>query len=240
MRVLLPLALLAAGALAAGAPRAQDASATQDARQTKHAPSAQEQPSNSGFESPSAAGGLPPAWQVSGPDGRRVPLWYREGRAGLGDYAQLRVTTPYRPRRADPYVAVLLGDRTASSGEIVAAAFRGSPRHRFFGVPTSGLATGNKSFTLSDGATLVLAVAATSDRTGDMLLGPLEPDEATPDAAPERAAAAPATSEQSAHEPRAIERAASWLRGRCESAESSADEPETRPSTAGRALRARS
>src|SRR5690606_7638415 len=64
------------------------------------------------------------------PDGRRVPFWYRDGRVGLGDYVQLRVTRPYRLRRRDPYLAVLLGERTASSGEILAGAFRGSPKHR--------------------------------------------------------------------------------------------------------------
>lgn len=131
------------------------------------------------------------------PDGRSVPLWYRGGRVGLGEYVQLRVTAPYRTLREAPTVAVLLGSRTASSGEIVAAAFRGSAKHRFFGAPTRGLATGNKTFVLADGATLVLTVAATSDRTGALVLGPLEPDEAVA-------------------EPAAADAAAEWLRQRCQ------------------------
>jgi hypothetical protein len=130
------------------------------------------------------------------PDGRRVPFWYRDGRVGLGDYVQLRVTRPYRLRRSDPYVAVLLGERTASSGEILAGAFRGSPRRRTFGAPTSGLATGNKNFSLPDGATLVLTVSATSDRTGNVVLGPLEPDEVVPESS-------------------ALDAATAWLRAEC-------------------------
>jgi hypothetical protein len=40
------------------------------------------------------------------------------------------------------------------------------------------LSAGNRTFTLSDGAALILTVAATSDRTGRTYLGPLEPDRA--------------------------------------------------------------
>lgn len=117
------------------------------------------------------------------PDGRRVPLWYRDGKAGLGDYVQLRVTgEAYRTRSPEPPVAVLFGPRTASSGEIVAAAFRGIARHRSFGSPTRGLSTGNRTFPLADGAALVLTVAATSDRNGTIYVGPMKPDESTPEA----------------------------------------------------------
>jgi carboxyl-terminal processing protease len=114
------------------------------------------------------------------PDGRRVPLWYRDGRAGLGDYVQLRVAgAAYELRTPQPYVAVLQGPRTASSGEVIAAAFRGLPRHRSFGSATRGLSSGNRTFDLSDGAALVLTVAATRDRTGRSYVGALEADEPT-------------------------------------------------------------
>jgi hypothetical protein len=112
------------------------------------------------------------------PDGRRVAVWYRDGRAGFGDYVQLRVTMPYRLRAKWPPVAVLIGPATASSGEVLAAAFRGRPNSLSFGAPTRGLSAGNRTFTLSDGAALILTVAATSDRTGRTYLGPLEPDRA--------------------------------------------------------------
>lgn len=110
------------------------------------------------------------------PDGSRVALWYRNGQAGFGDYVQLRVFGPH-PAVERP-VAVLIGRGTASSGEVVAAAFRGRPGARSFGAPTSGVSSGNRTFPLADGAALVLTVAATSDRLGHVHLGPLVPEQA--------------------------------------------------------------
>jgi C-terminal processing protease CtpA/Prc len=109
------------------------------------------------------------------PDGRRVPIWHRGGQAGFGEYVQLRVRSPYGLRAAAP-LAVLLGPGTASSGEVLAVAFEGRPATRSFGAPTRGLSAGNRTFSLSDGASLVLTVAATSDRDGRLRLGSLSPD----------------------------------------------------------------
>ncbi|MBN1237635.1 MAG: hypothetical protein JXB36_03990 [Gammaproteobacteria bacterium] len=140
------------------------------------------------------------------PDGRRVPLWYRGGRAGLGDYVQLRVTgQAYRLRTPEPRIAVLLGSRTASSGEVVAAAFRGLPGQRSFGAATRGLGDGNRTFDLSDGAALVLTVAATADRTGAVHYDALEPDEPTARGAPD----SPLDRQP------AVIAASRWLRERC-------------------------
>jgi peptidase S41-like protein len=111
------------------------------------------------------------------PDGRRVPVWYRDGQAGFGEYTQLRVFEPYRLAAAAP-VAILIGPATASSAEILTVAFRGRPGAASFGAATSGLSAGNKTFTLRDGAALILTVAATSDRAGRTYLGPIDPDHA--------------------------------------------------------------
>lgn len=110
-------------------------------------------------------------------DGTRTPFWYRDGRAGLGDYVQLRVIgAAYRPRLSDPPTAILIGPRTASSGEVVAGALAARPNTAAFGTPSRGLSTGNRTFPLADGAALVLTVAQTSDRHGQVYSGPLEPD----------------------------------------------------------------
>lgn len=109
------------------------------------------------------------------PDGRRVAVWHRGGQAGFGEYTQLRVRSPYRAAALP--VAVLLGPATASSAEVLAVAFRGRPQTRSFGAPTRGLSAGNRTFALSDGASLVLTVAATSDMAGRVYLGPIAPDE---------------------------------------------------------------
>jgi C-terminal processing protease CtpA/Prc len=104
-------------------------------------------------------------------------VWYRDGQAGFGDYVQLRVNDVYRPTRL-PAVAVLIGPGTGSSAEVLALAFRGRPEARSFGAPTAGVSTGTRTFALADGAALVVAVAATSDRLGRIYTGPLDPDEA--------------------------------------------------------------
>jgi hypothetical protein len=110
------------------------------------------------------------------PDGRRVGIWYRDGRAGFGDYVQLRVPVPYRLHTEGP-VAVLTGPATASSAEVLAVAFRGRPETRSFGAPTRGVSAGNRTFALPDGASLLLTVAATTDRDGRVFSGPVPPDE---------------------------------------------------------------
>jgi hypothetical protein len=125
------------------------------------------------------------------PDGRRVAVWHRDGQAGFGEYTQLRVRSPYRAAAALP-IAVLLGPATASSAEVLAVAFRGRPGTRSFGAPTRGLSAGNRTFALADGASLVLTVAATSDRAGRVYLGPIVPDETVAGAGGRRAAEAPA------------------------------------------------
>jgi hypothetical protein len=117
------------------------------------------------------------------PDGRRVAVWHRGGQAGFGDYTQLRVRSAYSVDAAVP-VAVLLGPVTASSAEVLAVALRSRPGTRSFGAPTRGLSAGNRIFSLADGATLVLTVAATIDTEGRVYAGPIVPDEIVERAGP--------------------------------------------------------
>jgi carboxyl-terminal processing protease len=111
------------------------------------------------------------------PDASRRSIWYEQGRAGFGDYVQLRVANPYVLRQTAAPLAVLIGGRTASSAEVLVAALRGRAATRTFGAPTRGLSAGNRTFELADRAALVLTVAATSDRAGGVDLGPIAPDE---------------------------------------------------------------
>ena len=76
-------------------------------------------------------------------------------------------------------VAVLLGQRTGSSGEAVAIAFVGRPNTRSFGAPTAGLTTGNRPVKLADGAMLAITGSVMLDRTGKRYGGKLAPDELT-------------------------------------------------------------
>jgi len=111
------------------------------------------------------------------PDATRRTFWYRDGKAGLDDFVQLRVNTPLTLEHAPVPVAVLTGRATASAAEVLAAAFRALPRTRSFGAPTRGVHTSTRVFPLADGAAIVLAVAATSNRNGETFVGPIAPDE---------------------------------------------------------------
>ncbi len=74
-------------------------------------------------------------------------------------------------------VAVLLGPRTASSGEAVAISFIGRPRTRTFGLPTAGLSTANQNFTLPDSSMLFVTVSVQADRNGTRYGHAIAPDE---------------------------------------------------------------
>ncbi len=84
---------------------------------------------------------------------------------------------PYVLRNANPPVAVLTDNRTASSGEAIAVAFRGRPSARSFGNATTGVPTANSAHQLSDGAVIWLMVALDMDRTGRQYVDPIPPDE---------------------------------------------------------------
>lgn len=85
---------------------------------------------------------------------------------------------PHKPA----YVAILLGHRTASSGEILALGFKGQPNVRFFGRPTAGATTANTSHRLENGGLLALTTSRILDRGDRAHHGPVLPDQETDDA----------------------------------------------------------
>ncbi|MEQ1855801.1 MAG: S41 family peptidase [Longimicrobiales bacterium] len=118
------------------------------------------------------------------------PLGAFRSPTGVGSPWVYTVPSPGTPlHRPDPPVAVLTDRRTASSGEAVAIAFHGRPDTRFFGEPTAGVPTANRSFPLSDGAILFLTVATMLDRDGREYSSSLIPDELVTATAAEEPAA---------------------------------------------------
>ncbi len=113
--------------------------------------------------------------QTSGPDN----YWVRSQSAIRADAAGQPPLTGAPGALAEDPVAVLLGPRTASSGEMTAVAFRGRPKTRFFGTPTAGLTTANAPFALSDSSWLLITTSRVHDGAGTLIEGPLVPDEAT-------------------------------------------------------------
>lgn len=74
-------------------------------------------------------------------------------------------------------VAVLTDDHTGSSGEATLLCFRGLDNVRTFGAPTAGYASGNMSYTLSDGYLFAITRSADVARTGEVFCeDPILPD----------------------------------------------------------------
>ncbi len=111
------------------------------------------------------------------PDGTVEPWRLEAGIAWWDD--QPMTTYEVQVPEAQPPVAVLIGRRTASSGEATAVAFRGRPNTRMFGQRTAGLTTSNEPLYLSDGALLALTMSVFTDRTGHAFGQdiPVQPDQ---------------------------------------------------------------
>lgn len=106
---------------------------------------------------------------------------YRDGAVYLAGSVQLQVADPLNPLRPQA-IAVLTGASTRSSGEAMTLAFRGFPRTRSFGLPTSGVPTCNRLHRLDENAAIALTVGWMADRDGQKFDGPIPPDEISEDA----------------------------------------------------------
>ena len=110
-------------------------------------------------------------------DGTRTD-WVLDAAGGLsiGDEDALAGSKSQQLVPSSARVALIIGPRTASSGEAVAVSFAGRPNTRRFGQPTKGLVTSNETFDLVDGATLIVTTARFVDRTGLTYRAPIDPD----------------------------------------------------------------
>ena len=111
-------------------------------------------------------------------DHTRNSWFYQNGKSGIDSVAIVSVSKkPYTLINNLNPIAVLTGNHTASSGEVVATAFRKKNNLRSFGESTRGLSTGNSSYKLSDGSMLILTTSIYADKQGNVLGGKIEPDE---------------------------------------------------------------
>lgn len=112
----------------------------------------------------------------------RTEQWVRAKGHLFPTSENLPETPPnFQLKHDDAPVAVLVGPKTASSGEMIAIAFIGRKDTRTFGNPTAGFTSANKVYPLSDGAFLVLTESSVSDRLGREYAGPIIPDEQVAD-----------------------------------------------------------
>lgn len=77
------------------------------------------------------------------------------------------------------FVAVIIGSKTSSSGEITALGFKGKENVRFFGEPTDGKTTSNWSKRLENGGMLALTASRIAVRSAEVIDGPVVPDTAS-------------------------------------------------------------
>ncbi len=119
---------------------------------------------------------------------REVTYWGRIGGEIVPNPAVGREPPAWRLRGGALPVAVLIDERTVSSGEMTAIAFAGRPMSRSFGAPSGGYTTGNRPIRLSDGAMLVLTGVYVRDRIGRDYSGRMTPDEAVEPALAQAAA----------------------------------------------------
>jgi hypothetical protein len=125
-------------------------------------------------------------------DGKRAPF---VSRAGLEAMARRQVgqqVDPLEPFATTP-VAVVIGNRTSSAGEMLLIALLGEPRVQTFGHPSGGLSTANMTHALPDGSTLVLTERRYAQADGPVYRGRIAPmhvaaDDETIDATVKRAA----------------------------------------------------
>ncbi len=124
--------------------------------------------------------GRPPYgfWDTGG--GARVPWTINDAPNPLN--ATSAPPAPYADAVAkldDARVAVLVDNRTVSSGEFTAMAFEGRPHTRLFGEPTGGYVTTNAPYSLPDGARLLVSEGWATDRIGRPYRTAIVPDEET-------------------------------------------------------------
>ena len=111
-------------------------------------------------------------------DKKEFMAWgYSHGKTFSGGSINLDTICDYQLKNINKKIAVLINNKTASSGEAIAVAFKGLPKTRFFGDKTRGLTTGNSSIVLSDSSMIFLMTVVYADRDSTVYGIPIIPDE---------------------------------------------------------------
>lgn len=108
--------------------------------------------------------------------GNRTDVQLAEGSLSMGGSAVQGSKTKVQ----SVPIAVILNERTASSAEIVALAFKTAENVKYFGTPSAGYTSGNSQLRLYDGTILQLTTASLVDASGQEYMNvPIEPDESS-------------------------------------------------------------
>lgn len=107
--------------------------------------------------------------------GKSQSWYYNNGKYWGDGYDGWNVTNPTALTNSLP-VAVITGNQTGSSGEIVTISFIGNAHTKSFGQPTGGFTTGTIDYELMDGSRIFLASTIMADRNGKQYHGSIMPD----------------------------------------------------------------
>ena len=103
--------------------------------------------------------------------------FYSKGKAGLADHrVWVEIKNPYLLKIKNPKIAILINSKTSSSGEMTAISFIGKSNVKIFGQQSGGYTTGNVTYKLSNGTSLVLAATSIADRNKKKYLKGITPD----------------------------------------------------------------
>ena len=136
-------------------------------------------------------------------DGNAIPLVHRgylESKAGRDAPGHVN---PFAFFATGP-LAVLVGAKTASAGEMLLVALMGEARVRTFGQTSAGMSTANMTYTLPDGALFVLTQARSALADGPVFRGGIAPMQPAPQGEPVEASLRTAAEWAAASSPRCV------------------------------------
>ena len=91
--------------------------------------------------------------------------WFFENNAIYeNDKKLLELKQSYSLKNKKIKISILIGNKTASSGEMTAIMFKGFKNVKFYGKDTAGFLTANSIFEMCDGSKLVLSTSVSTDR----------------------------------------------------------------------------
>lgn len=115
-------------------------------------------------------------------DKKEFNMWgYAKGKTFVGGSIISQIDSAYQLVNTNKKIAVLINNKTASSGEAIAVAFKGLPKTRFFGDKSRGQTTGNSTFILSDSSMIALMTVVYADRDKKTYGKQIIPDEIAKD-----------------------------------------------------------
>jgi carboxyl-terminal processing protease len=109
--------------------------------------------------------------------GEKISWGYENGVSMAGGCSCVAVEKPFALPNKPSFIAVLIDENTASSGEALCIALKGLPNVTTYGQATAGLTTSNTVFDLPAGiGRFALATSVMADRNGCPFGGRLNPD----------------------------------------------------------------